>query len=139
MALNKIIVMGRMTADPSLRHTPAGVAVASFTLAVDRDFKDKASGEKQTDFIDVTAWRNTAEFASRYFGKGRMVAVEGRLQMRDWTDKNGNKRRNAEIVADNIYFADSKSGGASDSGTPDFNPAGFSELPVDDSDDFPFF
>lgn len=108
MSLNKCIVMGRIVANPELRRTPAGVAVASFTLAVDRDFKDKQSGEKQTDFIDITAWRNTAEFASRYFSKGRMAVVEGRLQMRDWTDKNGNKRRTAEIVADNMYFADSK-------------------------------
>ncbi len=135
--LNKIIIMGRLTKDVELRRTQTGTAVASFTLAVDRDFKDKQSGEKQTDFIDCTAWRGTAEFASRYFGKGRMAVVEGRLQMRDWTDKDGNKRRNAEVVADNIYFGDSKSGGRSESGA-EFNPVGFSELPVLDDDEIPF-
>ena len=108
MALNKIIVMGRFTSDPTLRHTNTGTPVASFTLAVDRDFKDKQSGAKQTDFFDVTAWRGTAEFLNRFVSKGRMIVVEGRLQMRDWTDKDGNKRKSAEIVADNVYFADSK-------------------------------
>lgn len=136
--LNKIVIMGRLTKDVELRRTQTGTAVASFTLAVDRDFKDKQSGEKQTDFIDVTAWRNTAEFASRYFAKGRMAVVEGRLQMRDWTDKDGNKRRNAEVVADNMYFGDSKSGGRSESGVAEFNPVGFSEIPVFDDDEIPF-
>lgn len=111
--LNQTIIMGRLTRDPELRHTQSGAAVASFTLAVDRDFKDKATGEKATDFIDVVAWRNTAEFVSRYFSKGRMAVVEGRLQMRDWTDKDGNKRRTAEVVADNVYFGDSKRDGDS--------------------------
>ena len=106
--LNKIVLMGRLTRDPELRRTNSGAAVTSFTLAVDRDFKGQ-NGEKETDFIDVTCWRNTAEFVSKYFAKGRMAVVEGRLQMRDWTDKDGNKRRNAEVVADNVYFADSKS------------------------------
>ena len=106
--LNRIIVMGRLTRDPELRHTQTGTAVASFTLAVDRDFKDKQSGEKATDFIDIVAWRQTGEFVSRYFTKGRMAVVEGRLQMREWTDKDGNKRRSAEVVADNVYFGDSK-------------------------------
>ena len=106
--LNRIILMGRLTRDPELRHTQTGTAVASFTLAVDRDFKDRNSGERATDFIDIVAWRQTGEFVSRYFAKGRMAVVEGRLQMRDWTDKDGNKRRSAEVVADNIYFGDSK-------------------------------
>lgn len=106
--LNKIFIMGRLTRDPELRRTQSGTAVASFTLAVDRDFKDKETGEKQTDFIDCVAWRNSAEFVSRYFSKGRMAVVEGRLQIRPWTDKDGNKRRSAEVVTDNIYFSDSK-------------------------------
>ena len=106
--LNRIIFMGRLTRDPELRHTQTGTAVASFTLAVDRDFKDKSTGEKSTDFIDIVAWRQTAEFVSRYFNKGRMAVVEGRLQIRDWTDREGNKRRSAEVIADNVYFGDSK-------------------------------
>lgn len=106
--LNKIFVMGRLVRDPELRRTQSGAPVASFTLAVDRDFKDKQTGERATDFIDVVAWRSTGEFISRYFTKGRMAVVEGRLQMRDWTDKDGNKRRSAEVVADQVYFGDSK-------------------------------
>ena len=109
--LNRIILMGRLTRDPELRHTQTGTAVASFTLAVDRDFKDRNSGERATDFIDIVAWRQTAEFVSRYFTKGRMAVVEGRLQIRDWTDKEGGKRRTAEVVADNVYFGDSKRDG----------------------------
>lgn len=105
--LNKIFIMGRLTRDPELRRTQNGTAVTSFTLAVDRDFKN-ADGTKDTDFIGVVAWRTTAEFVHKYFSKGRMAVVEGRLQMRDWTDKDGNKRRNAEVLADNVYFADSK-------------------------------
>ena len=106
--LNKIFLQGRLVADPELRHTQNGVAVASFRLAVDRDFKDKTTGEKSTDFIDIVAWRQTAEFVSRFFTKGRMAVVEGRLQLRDWTDRDGNKRRTAEVIADNVYFGDSK-------------------------------
>lgn len=106
--LNKIIVMGRLTKTPELKSTQSGVSVTSFTLAVDRDFKDKETGEKATDFIDVVAWRGTAEFVSKYFSKGRMAVVEGRLQLRDWKDKDGNNRRSAEINADNVYFGDSK-------------------------------
>ena len=105
--LNHIVIMGRLTKDPELRRTNSGTAVASLTLAVDRDYSSKDS-EKETDFIDVVAWRSTAEFAAKHFTKGRMACVSGRLQMRDWTDKDGNKRRNAEVVADSIYFADSK-------------------------------
>ena len=109
--LNKIFIMGRLTRDPELRHTQTGTAVATFSLAVDRDFKDKSSGEHATDFINVVAWRQTGEFVSRYFTKGRMAVVEGRLQMRDWTDKDGNKRTTAEVVAENVYFGDSKRDG----------------------------
>ncbi len=109
--LNHIVIMGRLARDPELRHTQTGTPVASFTLAVDRDFKDKNTGERQTDWIDVVAWRGTGEFVSRYFSKGRMAVVEGRLQIRDWTDKEGNKRRSAEVVADNVYFGDSKRDG----------------------------
>lgn len=108
--LNKIILMGRLTRDPEMRHTGSGTPVASFSLAVDRDFKNQ-SGEKETDFIDIVAWRNTADFVSKYFTKGRMAVVEGRLQIRDWTANDGNKRRSAEVVADNVYFADSKKDG----------------------------
>ena len=104
--LNKCFLLGRMTKDPEIRRTNGGTAVTSFTLAVDRDFK--TNREKETDLIEVVAWRNTAEFVSKYFSKGRMAIVEGRLQIRDWTDKNGNKRRTAEVVADNVYFGDSK-------------------------------
>ena len=109
--LNKIFIMGRLTRDPELRRTQSGTAVTSFSLAVDRDYKSQ-SGEKETDFIDVVAWRSTAEFVSKYFTKGRMAVVEGRLQIRDWKDKEGNNRRSAEVVADNVYFGDSRPGGA---------------------------
>ena len=102
--LNRIILMGRLTRDPELRHTQTGTPVASFSLAVDRDFKDKQTGEKATDFIDIVAWRQTAEFVSRFFTKGRMAVVEGRLQIRDWTDRDGGKRRSAEVVADNVFW-----------------------------------
>ncbi len=109
--LNHIVIMGRLARDPELRRTQSGVPVASFRLAVDRDFKDKNTGERGTDWIDVVAWRATGEFVSRYFTKGRMAVVEGRLQMRDWTDKEGNKRTSAEVVADNVYFGDSRRDG----------------------------
>ena len=108
--LNKVFLMGRLTRDPELRRTGGGTPVAGFSLAVDRDFKDQ-SGEKQTDFVDVVAWRNTAEFVSKYFAKGRMAIISGRLQIRDWTDKDGNKRRSAEVLAENVYFGDSKQDG----------------------------
>ena len=109
--LNHITIMGRLTRDPELRRTGSGVAVASFTLAVDRDFGKNENGEKETDFIDCVAWRQTGEFVSKYFTKGRMAVVSGRLQIRPWTDKDGNKRRTAEIVADNVYFGDSRRDG----------------------------
>ena len=109
--LNHIVIMGRLTRDPELRRTGSGIAVASFTLAVDRDFGGRDGGERETDFIDCVAWRQTGEFVSKYFTKGRMAVVSGRLQIRNWTDKDGNKRRSAEVVADNVYFVDSKRDG----------------------------
>ena len=105
--LNHITIQGRLTRDPELRRTGSGVAVASFTVAVDRDFA--TNGEKETDFIDCVAWKQTGEFVSKYFAKGRMIVVSGRLQIRNWNDKDGNKRRTAEVVAENVYFGDSKS------------------------------
>ena len=111
--LNKVFIMGRLTRDPELRRTQNGTPVTSFSLAVDRDFKSQG-GEKETDFIDVVAWRSTAEFVAKYFTKGRMAIVEGRLQIRDWTDKDGGKRRSAEVVAENVYFGDSKRDSAGD-------------------------
>ena len=109
--LNHITIMGRLTRDPELRRTGSGIAVASFTLAVDRDFGKNDNGERETDFIDCVAWRQTGEFVSKYFTKGRMAVVSGRLQIRNWTDKDGNKRRSAEVVADNVYFGDSRRDG----------------------------
>ncbi|MBQ6720377.1 MAG: single-stranded DNA-binding protein [Oscillospiraceae bacterium] len=109
--LNHITIMGRLTRDPELRRTGSGIAVASFTVAVDRDFGGRDGGERETDFIDCVAWRQTGEFVSKYFTKGRMIVVSGRLQIRSWTDKDGNKRRTAEVVADNCYFGDSKRDG----------------------------
>lgn len=106
--LNHIVIMGRMVRDPELRSTQSGTSVCSFTLACDRDFKSKDGGEKETDFIDCVAWRSTAEFVSKYFTKGRMIALDGRLQAQNWTDRDGNKRVSTEIVAENAYFADSK-------------------------------
>lgn len=105
--LNRIVIMGRLTKDPDLRRTQSGTAVASFTLAVDRDFTNQ-DGSRDTDFIDCVAWKGTGEFISRNFTRGRMAVVSGRLQLRDWTDKEGNKRRSAEVVADSVYFGDSK-------------------------------
>lgn len=118
--LNKVVLMGRLTKDPELRRTGSGTAVTSFSLACDRDFKSQ-SGEKETDFIEVVAWKNTAEFVSKYFSKGRTAVVEGRLQIRDWTDKSGNKRITAEIVADNVYFADSKRSESNENQKENFN------------------
>jgi single-strand DNA-binding protein len=132
--LNKIFIMGRLTRDPELRRTQNGTAVTSFTLAVDRDFKN-ADGTKDTDFIDVVAWRTTAEFVSKYFSKGRMAVVEGRIQVRDWQDKDGNRRKSVEVVADNVYFADSKRDSKpQESRTVDDQE--FDE--IEDDGDFPF-
>lgn len=134
--LNHITIMGRLTRDPELRYTQAQTPVASFTLAVDRDYKQNGA-DRETDFIDVVAWRGTAEFVSKYFTKGRMAVVEGRLQIRDWTDNNGGKRRSAEVVADNVYFGDSKrdSAPAGDFGAPPpyGAPAGRSTFPSPES------
>jgi len=144
--MNQIVIMGRLTRDPELRHTQSGTAVASFSLAVDRGFAPKDGGERQTDFIDVVAWRNTAEFVSKYFTKGQMAAVTGRLQIRDWNDKDGNKRRSAEVIAENIYFTESKKSREASLGnlenrddySPSFQPpvesSDFAELEVDDGD-----
>ena len=106
--LNHITIMGRLTRDPELRRTGSGIAVASFSVAVDRDFGGRDGGEKETDFIDCVAWRQTGELVSKYFTKGSMIVVSGRLQIRNWNDKDGNKRRSAEVVADNVYFGESK-------------------------------
>ena len=138
--LNHITIMGRFTRDPELRRTGSGIAVASFTLAVDRDQKPK-DGERETDFIDCVAWRNTAEFVSKYFTKGRMAVASGWLQIRNYTDKDGNKRRAAEVVAESVYFADSKkeesnSNSASDSGGygAGYNAPEYPSYPAPDSD-----
>ncbi|MGI6029037.1 MAG: single-stranded DNA-binding protein [Candidatus Heteroscillospira sp.] len=119
--LNHITLMGRLTRDPELRYTQSGTPVASFSLAVDRDFGSRDGGERQTDFIDIVAWRQTAEFVSKYFAKGRMAVVCGRLQIRDWQDRDGNKRRSAEVVADNVYFGDSKRDNGGDSSAPAYS------------------
>lgn len=121
--LNHIVLMGRLTRDPELRRTGSGVAVASFSIAVDRDFGNRETGEKETDFIDIVAWRQTAEFVSKYFAKGRMAVVSGRLQIRVWTDKEGNKRRSAEVVADNVYFGDSRRDSESAPAQNSFTPS----------------
>ena len=123
--LNKIFIMGRLTRDPELRRLENGTAVTRFSLAVDRDFKSQ-NGERSTDFIDVVAWRSTAEFVAKYFTKGRMAVVEGRLQMRDWTDKDGNKRRSAEVVADNLYFGDSRRDNGGEGGSYTGGNSGYS-------------
>ena len=147
--LNHATIMGRLVRDPELRRTSSGTAVASFTLACDRDYSDKQSGERETDFIDCVAWRSTAEFAARYFTKGRMAIVDGRLQIRSWTDKEGNKRRSAEILADHIYFGDKVNGREADregglghskeDGTaqPEASQPEFAEL-TDEDDRLPF-
>lgn len=140
--LNHVVIMGRLTRDPELRRTGSGVAVTSFTVAVDRDFGNKDSGEKETDFIDCVAWRQTGEFVSKYFTKGRMAVVPGRLQIRSWTDKDGNKRRTAEVIADNVYFGDSKKEESAPSdqytgfiNNPDPQPAPANDFAVLDDDD----
>ena len=122
--LNHITIMGRFVRDPELRRTGSGIAVASFTLAVDRDFKSSSGGDKEVDFIDCVAWRQAGEFVSKYFTRGRMAVANGRLQIRSWTDKDGNKHRTAEVVADSVYFADSKSENAS-AGTQQAAPASY--------------
>lgn len=133
--LNKIVIMGRLTRNPELRHTASGKSVSNFAVAVDRDFE-----KNQTDFIDVVCWGNTADFVSSYFTKGRMAVVSGRLQIREWTDKDGGKRKQAEVVADNVYFGDSKRDSDSREPAADYGmPTGdqFAEL-TDDEGDLPF-
>ena len=137
--LNHIVIMGRLTRDPELRRTGSGIAVVSFSVAVDRDFSGKDGGEKETDFIDCVAWRAAGEFVSKYFHKGSMIVVSGRLQIRQWKDKDGNNRRSAEIVADNVYFGESKnsnSGGNSDNSVA--NPASDFAMLDDDDAQLPF-
>lgn len=137
--LNHIVLMGRLTRDPELRRTQSGTAVVSFTLAVERDYNADSSN-KQTDFIDIVAWRNTAEFVSRYFTKGRMAVVSGRLQIRDWTDRDGDKRKSTEVVADNVYFGDSKRDSSINSypkeNSAPLNASDFEE--IDDDEELPF-
>lgn len=129
--LNHIVIMGRLGKDPELRRTQSGVAVATFNVAVDRDFKDKATGQRATDWITCVAWRSTAEFVEKYFAKGSQVLVAGRLQMREWTDKDGNKRISAEVQAENVYFAGAKTEGGQRE-MPEF------EVMDDDDPDLPF-
>ena len=145
--LNHIVIIGRLVKDPELRRTQGGTAVTSFTLACERDFTGKDQSEKETDFIDCVAWRSTGEFVDKYFTKGRAACVSGRLQIRLWTDKDGNKRRSAEVVADNVYFADSKNaaenGGSSPAAapapaTPAAAPAAGSFTPMGDDEPLPF-
>ena len=142
--LNHITIMGRLTRDPELRYTQSQTPVASFTLAVDRDFGSRDGGEKQTDFIDCVAWRQTAEFVSKYFTKGSMAVVSGRLQIRDWTDRDGGKRRSAEVVVDNMYFGESRSSsyssyGNSGSAGKSSAPAASAFAELDDGDgELPF-
>ena len=148
--LNHITIMGRLTRDPELRYTQSQTPVASFTLAVDRDFGGRDGGERQTDFIDCVAWRQTAEFVSKYFAKGSMAVVSGRLQIRDWIDNSGSKRRNAEVVVENIYFGESKrreggetrmesrpAYGSAESVSPAMGESSFGEL-RDDDGELPF-
>ena len=140
--LNHIDIMGRLVADPELRHTGSGTPCANFTIAVDRDFGKNENGEKETDFVPVVAWRNTAEFVDKYFTKGRMAVVSGRLQIRKWTDKDGNKRTTAEVVADQVYFGDSKREETSNSYNPPVDAASnghdFALIDGDDDESLPF-
>ena len=138
--LNHITIMGRLARDPELRQTQSGKAVANFTLAVDRDYAEKGA-ERETDFIECVAWRGTAEFVDKYFGRGQMAVVSGRLQIRDWEDKDGNKRRSAEIVADNVYFGESKrDAGANGAPSYGIKPAPTSDFAVleDEDEGLPF-
>lgn len=135
--LNHIVIMGRMTRDPELRYTSSQTPVASFSLAVDRDYTSRDGGEKQTDFIDCVAWRSTAEFVSKYFSKGSLCVVSGRLQIRDWQDKEGGKRRSAEVIVDNIYFGESKRReGEASSSASTFNYDTVTQTPVYNNDEF---
>ena len=130
--LNHITIMGRLVRDPELRRTGSGVAVASFRIAVDRDFVSEEGGERKADFIDCVAWRQTGEFISRYFTKGRMIVVDGRLEMRDWTDKDGNKRTSAEVVVANAYFGDSKKNDGNENAGGYNAPGSYGSQPASD-------
>ncbi len=132
--LNIVNIMGRMVADPTLRRTGSGIACTSFTLAVDRDYSDKSTGEKETDFVDVVAWRSSAEFVAKNFTKGRMAVVTGRLQIRNWLDNEGNKRRNAEVVADRVYFVDSKKDGSTAPVSAEYPTEPGQDFTVDEDD-----
>ena len=140
MALNHITIMGRLARDPELRRTNTGKAVTSFTLAVDRDYAEKGA-ERETDFIECVAWRGTAEFVDKYFGRGQMAVVSGRLQIRDWEDKGGNRRRSAEVVADNVYFGEQKRD-AGANGAPSYGvkpaPASVFAMLEDEDSQLPF-
>ena len=136
--LNKVILMGRLCADPDFRQTPSGVAVCRIRLAIDRRFTNKQTGEREADFINVSCWRQQAEFACQYLSKGRMVVVEGKLTVRDWTDKDGNNRRNAEIISDNIYFGDSKRNDATEPHFTVESAAGDFAVISEDDGDLPF-
>ena len=131
--LNRVIIMGRLTANPELRRTGSGIAVTSFTLAVDRDFAPKDGGEKETDFIDIVCWRSTTEFVQKYFSKGSMAIASGRLQIRSYTDKDGDKRRAAEVLADNVYFGESKRSESYNTATPSAPAQDFAMLTDDDA------
>lgn len=131
--LNHITIMGRLVADPELRYTPSNIPTASFRLAVDRDFKARETGERKADFINVVTWRSTAEFVARNFSKGRMAVVDGRLQIRDYTTKDGNRQFIAEVVANNVYFADSKR-----EASPERPGDGFHEVEDEDDGELPF-
>lgn len=138
--LNSITIMGRMTRDPELRRTNSGTSVTSFTLAVDDDYKND-NGERKTIFVECVAWRGTADFVSKYFGKGRMAIVKGKLDIRDWTDKEGNKRKSAEVVAENVYFGDSKkedSGSYGGYSAPAYQQPGSDFTQLDDDEQLPF-
>lgn len=134
--LNSVVLMGRLTADPELKTTASNVSVVSFSLAVERNFADKQSGQRQTDFIDVTAWRSTADFVARYFRKGQLVAIQGSLQVRSYEDRDGNKRRAYEVVADNVYFAESKRD--ADQPAKGYEPPYAATVPPLNDDDLPY-
>ena len=136
--LNKVVIMGRLCATPELRRTQNGTPVVSFCVAVDRDFKDKQTGEKVTDFVDIVAWQKTAEMVAQYFGKGQMIIVSGRLQIREWTDQEGNRHKTAEVIADSVYFGEPKRSNNGDVGALQdrISAAGFTE--IEDDDKLPF-
>ena len=144
MSMNRVLEMGRLTRDPELRRTGSGIPVATFSIAVERDHSSKEDGSKETDFFDVVAWRSTAEFVAKYLAKGRMIAVDGKLQSRSYEDKDGNKRKTVEIVAERVYFADSGRDNARTTSTPGTyenqqdEPTDYAYITSDDGSDLPF-